>query len=180
MLVRIERHYPLYTAEQLFELVADVEKYPEFLPWILSSRILRREPNVVWVDMTLGIGPLQQRFTSQGVLYPPHAIDITSSDGPFQWFRQRWDFAAGADGQTVVGYGYDITLRSLVMDLISHLALDEAMRATIDAFEQRARVLYRARGAPGVLQDGAEAAPGVPQIGAPQTGERMPPPQSRD
>ena len=67
MLGHIERHYPLYTTDQLFELVADVEKYPEFLPWILSSRILRREPNVVWVDMTLGIGPLQQRFTSQGV-----------------------------------------------------------------------------------------------------------------
>lgn len=169
MLVHIERHYPLYTTDQLFELVADVEKYPEFLPWILSSRILRREPNVVWVDMTLGMGPLQQRFISQGVLYRPHAIDITSSDGPFQWFRQRWDFVAGPDGHTVVGYSYDITLRSLVMDLISHIALDEAMRATIDAFEQRARVLY-----------GSQTAPGVPQNASSHAAEPMVPPQSQD
>lgn len=169
MLVRIERRYPLYTVDQLFELVADVEKYPEFLPWILSSRILRREPNAVWVDMTLGIGPLQERFTSQGLLYPPHAIDITSSDGPFQWFRQRWDFAAGTDGQTVVGYSYDITLRSLVMDLISDIAMDEAMRATIDAFEERARVLY-----------GAQATPGVPQNAGTQVAEPAVPPAAQN
>lgn len=169
MLGHIERRYPLYTADQLFELVADVEKYPEFLPWILSSRIRWREPNAVWVDMALGIGPLQQRFTSQGVLYPPHAIDITSSDGPFQWFRQRWDFVAGPDGHTVVGYSYDFTLRSLVMDLISHIAFDGAMRATIDAFEQRARILYGSQTAPGLLQN----------VSA-QAAERMVPPQSRD
>jgi len=150
MLGHIERHYPLYTSDQLYELVADVEKYPEFLPWILSSRILRREPNVVWVDMALGIGPLQQRFTSQGVLYPQHAIEITSSDGPFQQFRQRWDFVAAPDGHSVVRYSYDISLRSFALDLISHIALDGAMRATIDAFERRARILYGSRTAPGV------------------------------
>ena len=169
MLGHIERDYPLYTIEQLFELVADVEKYPEFVPWIVSSRILRREPNVVWLDMAMGIGPVQQRFTSQGVLHRPHAIDITSSDGPFQRLRLRWDFVARPDGHTVVGYSYDVTLHSLVMDLISHIALDGAMRSTIDAFERRARVLY-----------GPQSAPGVSPSASAQAAEHMVPPQAQD
>ncbi len=138
---RIERRYPGCTAEELFALVADVEKYPEFIPWISSCHILKREGAAVWVDMIFGLGPLQYRFTSKGVLDPPRRIDITSHDEPFEHFRQRWEFRTD-EGCAVIGYSYAFELRSHLLDLISHAVLDEAIGTTIDAFERRAHQLY--------------------------------------
>jgi coenzyme Q-binding protein COQ10 len=138
MPTHFERRYSFCTAEQLFDVVADVEKYSEFLPWILSSRILKREPTGVWVEMVLGIGPLELRFTSRAVLHRPHAIEITSDEAPFDWFQQRWEFATDPDGRAVVGYTYEFSLRSGSLDLISHAFLEQVVHAMIDAFEERA------------------------------------------
>lgn len=148
MSAHIERHYSLYTPEQLFDLVADVEQYPQFLPWIRSSRILRREQDAVWVEMALGIGPLQQHFNSQALLHRPHTIEVTSNDAPFEWHRQQWQFATDHEGRTVVGYSCDFSLRSQVLELISCALLDEAARATVAAFERRARQVYGAQEMP--------------------------------
>jgi coenzyme Q-binding protein COQ10 len=161
MLGNIERHYSAYTSDQLFDLVADVEKYSEFLPWVRSSRIVRREPNAVWVDMVLGIGPLQMHFGSHAALYPPHAIEITSSDAPFLWFGQRWEFGTAPDGHAVVGYRYEFSLRPPVLELISDAALDGALRATINAFEDRARQIYGTRAAPAGPQSAHPVAAGA-------------------
>jgi len=144
----IERSYLDYSTEQLFELVADVEKYPEFIPWLLSSRIVARQGDVVWVDMVLGMGALQQRFGSRAVLHRPHSIDITSNDAPFESFHQRWQFSADEQGRTVVAYSYDFSLRSDVLDLISAAMLDHAARTTVDAFERRAHQVYGTRREP--------------------------------
>lgn len=159
MPAQIERHYSLYTAEQLFDLVADVEKYPRFLPWILASRILKRKPDAVWVEMVLGIGPLQLRFSSLAVLDRPHSITITSSDATFDCFRQQWQFTTDNQGRAVVGYSYEIRLRSGTADLISRAVLDEVARATIDAFEERARQVYGDEAATGVSRNTSSPAP---------------------
>ncbi|MBI4292106.1 MAG: type II toxin-antitoxin system RatA family toxin [Betaproteobacteria bacterium] len=159
MSARIERRYSLYTAEQLFDLVADVEKYPEFMPWIHSSRILRREPTAVWVDMVLGIGPLQLEFGSRAELHRPHSIEITSNDAPFDLFRQRWEFATDDHGHAVVGYSYEFSLRSGALELISHAVLDEVVGATIDAFEERARQIFGDKTATGPAGSSGSLAP---------------------
>lgn len=144
----LERRYLDYSTEQLFDLVADVEKYPEFIPWILSCRIVTRQENLVGVEMVVGIGALQARVDSQGVLQRPHSIDITSNDAPFDSFHQRWQFSADEEGRTVVACSYDFSLSSDVLDLISAPVLDQAMRTTVDAFERRARLVYGTRPAP--------------------------------
>jgi coenzyme Q-binding protein COQ10 len=145
MLGHIERCYFDYSTEQFFELVADVEKYPEFMPWILSCHIVMRQGDMVWVDMVAGIGGLQQGFSSRAVLCPPHSIDITSNDGPFDSFHQRWQFGADEQGRTVVAYSYDFSLRSHILALISAALLDQAVRTAVDAFERRARQVYGTR-----------------------------------
>lgn len=144
----IERCYLGYSTEQFFDLVADVEKYPEFMPWILSCRIVMRQGDMVWVDMVLGIGELQQRFGSRAVLCRPYSIDITSNDGPFDSFHQRWEFSADEQGHTVVAYSYDFSLHSHVLALISTALLDQAVRTAVDAFERRACQVYGTRPAP--------------------------------
>jgi len=153
MPAHIERCYSLYTVEQLFDLVADVESYPQFLPWILSSCILKREQDAVWVEMILGIGPFQQRFHSQALLNRPHAIEITSYDEPFEWYRQQWRFAVDSDGRTVVEYSCNYSLRSQILELMSPLVLDEAARSTLHAFEQRAQQVYGAQERPSGAHD---------------------------
>ena len=150
------RHSP-YSIEQLFDLVADVEKYSEFLPWIHSCRIVERWPDKVSVDMALGLGPLKQNFHSRAVLERPHRIEISSDDPPFEWFRQRWQFAADAAG-AVIEYSYDFRLHSQLLEHISSTLLDEGVRATIDAFEQRARHVYGDRGSNPTHRDAAAAA----------------------
>ena len=75
-----EQRHLHYTPEQLFDLVADVERYPEFLPWLLAADIRRRDGDRVWVEMVIGTRFLQRRFTSRARLRRPRRIDITSHD----------------------------------------------------------------------------------------------------
>ena len=138
---RTECRYSAYSPQQLFELVADVEKYPQFLPWILRSEIVRRDGNRVRVEMTLGLKLLSQRFSSEAVLDPPHAIKITSKDAPFEYFEQHWRFDADSGG-TVVSYSFDFRLRSPLLAAIPGMLFDQSVRRTIDAFVARARSVY--------------------------------------
>ena len=85
-----QRQHLKYAAPQLFDLVADVERYPEFLPWVIASHIRCRHDHTILVDMTIAAGPLRKRFSTAGVL--PHRIDIGSSDALFERFEQRWIF----------------------------------------------------------------------------------------
>ena len=136
-----QRAYLPYSVEQLFDLVADVERYPEFLPWMPSCRIVERGPDSVSVEMLLELGPLQQRFHSRAVLERPKRIDISSSDSPFESFTQTWQFIPDG-GHAVVEYLCDFTLRSHFLEAIVSPLMDEAIRATVEAFEQRARQVY--------------------------------------
>jgi coenzyme Q-binding protein COQ10 len=126
----------------LFDLVADVEKYPEFLPWILSSRIVAREGDTVWVDMELGIGPFAQHFGSRGDLDRPRSIDITSTDAPFESLHQRWQFGVDERSRTVISFSYDFSLRYPLLEMLSAPLLEQAWRTTVDAFHRRAIAIY--------------------------------------
>ncbi len=83
-----------YRPEHLFDLAADVERYPEFLPWWLSAHIRRREGEIYFTDQVIGFGPIKQHFSSKTVLRRPHEIEVTSIDGPFQMFLLVWRFAS--------------------------------------------------------------------------------------
>jgi coenzyme Q-binding protein COQ10 len=142
------RHLP-YTPQQLFDLVADVEKYPDFLPWIADSSILRQEGNRLWVNMTIGSGLLRKRFASVGVLEPPEHIWITSDDPLFDRFEQIWTFSPAAAGGSTIEYRVDFKFRSRLLQAMMGSFLDDASRATIGAFERRALHIYGAGTATG-------------------------------
>ena len=147
LLTCVERRYSAYTTEQLFDLVADVEKYPEFLPWVLAATIQRRERLAVWTRMVMGIGPLQQAFTTRAVFDRPRSIEVECGERPFKRFALRWHFARDAAGGTIVGCSYEVRLRSTLLDLIARAIVDAQVRAVIGAFERRAGRIYAA-GAP--------------------------------
>jgi len=82
-----QRRHLKYTAPQLFDLVADVERYPQFLPWVTEARIRYRQDHTILVDMTMRLGPLRKRFSTVGLLHRPNRIDISSYDPLFDRFE---------------------------------------------------------------------------------------------
>ena len=90
----IEQHRSNYTPAQLFDLVVEVERYPDFLPWVLAAKVFRRKGSTMWTDLTMGAGPLQKRFTTVAQLDRPHRVEISSHDAMFERFEQQWTFEA--------------------------------------------------------------------------------------
>jgi coenzyme Q-binding protein COQ10 len=137
-----QRRHLQYSASQLFDLVADVERYPEFLPWVLESRIRWRKDQTIFVDMTIGLGPLRKQFSSVGLLTRPQRINITSSDSIFDHFEQRWTFGPTADASTDVEYHVDYQFRSRMLQALMGASFAERATQTMTAFKRRAQQLY--------------------------------------
>lgn len=137
----VERRRIPYTRQQIFDLIADVESYPDFLPHVLASRIRARDGNTVHVDMLLGFGILRRRVTSTGVL-APYRIDITSRDPPLQHFELHWAFERLGVAETMVELRADLELRSKFWQKLLASYFKAEVAAMIDAFERRARQLY--------------------------------------
>ncbi|ASG20736.1 MULTISPECIES: type II toxin-antitoxin system RatA family toxin [Nitrospirillum] len=141
-----------YTPEQLFQLVADVEKYPEFLPWAVAARIRRREGNTFWADLVIGFKMVRERFTSKVVLSEPgRRIDVAYTEGPFHYLNNHWIFEPHADG-CLLDFYVDFEFRNLILQKIIGALFGEAVRRMVAAFEARAHQLY---GAPGGRPVGA-------------------------
>lgn len=135
------RHLP-YPPQELFDLVADVEKYPEFLPSVATAKVRRRDGNTVWVDMVVGTRFLRKRFASKAVLERPARIDISSPDLLFERYDQHWTFTPAADGGTVIDFRVDFVFRSRLLQLIMGTYLEDAAKAMVSAFSRRARRMY--------------------------------------
>ena len=135
--------YLPYTPRQVFDLAADVKKYPEFLPWFLSARILSREHNVLHVDLAVRLSGIPLFFTTRAVLDPPRHMRIFTVDFPFSIFEQQWSFAPEGTRHTRVQYSIAIDLRFGLSRLMT-LMVDEKKiaREVVEHFQQRARRLY--------------------------------------
>ena len=140
-----ERRHLIYTAPQLFDLVADVERYPEFLSWVIEARIRYRTDSAMLVDMTIGAGRLQKQFSTAAALHRPHRIDISSCDPLFDRFEQRWIFEPAINGGTNVEYHVDFKFRSRLLQILMVKSFGRRAIATMSAFERRAHRIYGGR-----------------------------------
>jgi coenzyme Q-binding protein COQ10 len=130
-----------YTPEQLFALVADIERYPEFLPWCIGARIKEKQPNLVVADLIIGFKVFRERFTSRVVLDPPGKIDVTYAEGPFRYLDNHWTFERAPEGCRI-GFFVDFEFKSRLMQKVIEVLFSEAVRRMVGAFEKRARDLY--------------------------------------
>ncbi len=146
-----EKKFVPYTPEQMFDLVADVERYPEFLPWCTGSRIRRRDGNRLVADLMVGFKMVRERFTSEVMLDRPRRIDVRYTDGPFRFLNNHWEFER-AEGGCAIDFYLDFEFRSRVLQRLIGVVFQEAVRRMVGAFEARARQLY---GEP--ESDGADA-----------------------
>jgi coenzyme Q-binding protein COQ10 len=144
---RAERLLP-YTAEQLFDLAADVERYPEFLPWWISARIRKRLGNEYDTDQVLGLGPLRLTFGSRTILQPPRRIEVTSADFPFRQFRLTWMFEPRPGPACEVTAFSEFELRGFALQRLSDRVLPNSIGDIMAAFEKRAVRLYARKNGP--------------------------------
>ena len=132
-----------YTQQQMFDLVAGVERYPEFLPWCIGARIRERSEKLVIADLIIGFKMIRERFTSRVDLDRPNlAIDVTYADGPFKHLSNRWRFEPTAEGGCIIDFYVEFEFRSLVLQKLIGVLFHEAVKRMVAAFETRARALY--------------------------------------
>ncbi len=135
-----EKKFLQYTPDQMYRLVADIERYPEFLPWCTGARIRRRVGNIVYADLMIGFKMVRERFTST-VVMGPSRIDVTYAEGPFQYLSNHWIFEP-APGGCQIDFFVDFEFKSKMLQKIISVLFGEAVRRMVGAFETRADALY--------------------------------------
>jgi coenzyme Q-binding protein COQ10 len=143
-----ERRLLPYSPEQLYTLVADIERYPEFLPWCLAARIRKREGRTIHADLMIGFRMVRERFTSKVDLDPPQRIDVAYAEGPFKFLNNHWEFNPAPDGGCEIDFFVEFEFRNRVLQKLIEVLFHEAVRRMVSAFEGRARALYGATGQP--------------------------------
>ena len=134
-----------YTPEQMFDLVADVARYPEFLPWIIAMRVRQDGETETVADMIVGFKGLRETFTSRVEKARPERIHVDYIDGPLKYLRNDWRFRPdGADG-CLVDFSVDFAFRNRVFEMLAGQVFGTALRRMIGAFEDRAAALYGGR-----------------------------------
>lgn len=136
-----------YKAQQMFDLVADVDRYPEFLPWCEAARVRSRVPDgpkeVMLADLVIGFKVFRERFGSRVDLYgEAMKIDTEYLDGPFKYLVSTWQFEDIGENRCKVGFEVDFEFRNRILQGAAGLFFNEAMQRVVRAFEARAEALY--------------------------------------
>lgn len=135
------RHLP-YTPEQLFDMVADIGRYDEFLPWVAAVRIRSSSEAETVADLMVGFNAFKERFTSRVTKARPVAITVDYLEGPLKYLHNEWRFEPAADGGTDLCFSVDFAFKSRIFEALAGQMFDRALRRMTSAFEQRAAALY--------------------------------------
>jgi coenzyme Q-binding protein COQ10 len=136
-----------YTPDQMFQLVADVGRYGEFLPWVTATRVRSNTDAEMVADMIVGFKGLRETFTSKVTKERPGHIRVDYLDGPLKHLNNDWTFRPDGQGGTFVDFCVDFAFKNRVFELLAGQVFDRALRKMIGAFEERAAALYGAAGA---------------------------------
>ena len=147
MTTHAEKRVVPYTSEQMFTLIADIESYPEFLPWCAASRIRSRTADgpreIVEGDLVISFKVFREKFGSRVTLDPVgRTILVSYLDGPFRHMNNHWKFTDLDGGTCEIDFFVDFEFRSRTLQALIGLVFDEAMRRVVRAFEARAQALY--------------------------------------
>ena len=130
-----------YPAELMYAVVADVEKYPQFLPWVLALRVLSRRQDGLTAEMAVGYGALRERYTSD-IKFDPgtHRIDVAQIKGPFKTLENHWQFTPRDQGCEVT-FSIQFEFQSRLLHKVAGAKFEKVMLKMADAFEARAAAL---------------------------------------
>ena len=130
-----------YRPEQMYDLVADVGKYPQFLPWCAGARVRSHTETELVADLTIGFGPFRESFTSRVMLEYPTRIQVSYENGPFRYLNNKWKFSLDPKG-CKVNFFVDFEFKSRLLQAAIGVVFNEAVRRMVNAFLKRARDVY--------------------------------------
>ena len=131
-----------YSQRQIFEMVADVAAYPDFLPWCIATRIRSVDEQQLVADMVIGFKMFREQFTSRVELNGPSSIEVKYEDGSFKYLRNSWFFESDKNGHCLVDFSVEFEFRSQILELAIGKIFTEAVHRMVSAFEKRAETLY--------------------------------------
>lgn len=153
------RHLP-YSPEQMYDLLADVARYGEFLPWVSAIRVRSNSDTQMVADMIVGFKGLRETFTSKVQKTRPEAIHVDYLEGPLKYLYNDWHFRPDGEGGCLVDFCVDFAFKNRVFEMLAGQVFDRALRKMIGAFETRAAELYGSADspAPGISSSSAHSA----------------------
>ena len=137
-----ERRELPHSAAQMYDLVADVRRYPEFLPWVSAIRVRQDSDAEMLADMIVGFKSLRETFSSQVIKTPKSEIVVNYLDGPLKYLYNRWLFEDQPSGGSVVDFTVEFAFRNSIFEALAGQFFDSALRKMTGAFVARADKLY--------------------------------------
>lgn len=135
------RHLP-YSPQQMFDLVTDIGRYPEFLPWIGAMRVRSDSDTETVADMIVGFKGLRESFTSRVRKERPSHVHVDYLEGPLKHLTNDWTFRSDGEGGVLIDFCVDFAFKNRMFEMLAGQFFDRALRKMIGAFEERAAALY--------------------------------------
>jgi coenzyme Q-binding protein COQ10 len=151
MTTHAEKRRVPYSADEMFALIADVGRYPEFLPWCAAARVRSRRPlpqggEEMEADLIVSFKVYREKFGSRVSLHPAErSIDVAYLEGPFRHMRNHWRFLSQGEQACEIDFFVDFEFRSALLQKLIGVVFHEAMLRIVRAFERRAEALYGVR-----------------------------------
>ena len=139
--IRETRRMP-YSAEQMFDLVADVARYPEFLPWVVATRVRSDDGHEMVADMLVGFKALREKFTSRVIKDRPNRLEVIYVDGPMRDLDNVWHFRSLPEGGCELDFCVEFSFKNKMFEMLAGSYFDRAFHKMVAAFETRADELY--------------------------------------
>ena len=138
-----EKRFVNHSPKQMFDLVSNVKKYPDFLPWCLGSRILNNDGDVLIADLIIGFQIYREKFRSKVVLNKnKNIIEVFYEDGPFKHLSNKWEFKKFNKGCEINFY-LEFEFKNIFFQTIMEKLFSEAVKRMVEAFEKRAENVYK-------------------------------------
>jgi ribosome-associated toxin RatA of RatAB toxin-antitoxin module len=131
-----------YTAEQMFALVDDIERYPDFVPWVVAAQVIERTPETVVGRLEMQRSGVREKFTTRNVLKRPNEITLTLVEGPFRTLEGRWQFEPIGERGVKVSLSIRFEFANPVLSLLLSRSFEKNFSELINAFVERARETY--------------------------------------
>ncbi|WP_017669186.1 type II toxin-antitoxin system RatA family toxin [Sandarakinorhabdus sp. AAP62] len=134
-----------WSATEMFDLVADIGRYPEFLPWVQGMRVGPERDGIVVADMIVGFRMIREKFTSRVTLDRPRTVHVEYLDGPMKHLFNDWTFRDAPDGGCEIDFAVDFEFRNRAFEALAGMFFTQAFEKMVGAFVARAEALYGPR-----------------------------------
>ncbi len=132
-----------YTAQQMYDLVVDMDRYPEFIPWLAKSRKYDQRGNEFMSEMTFTFKGIRETFRTRDTVVPGEKIKISNVSGPFKRLESEWSFSDLPAGGSLVEFFIDFSFKNRLLEMAFGPVFGEASKRMVEAFRTRADQVYK-------------------------------------